>query len=30
MAYRVKQNRYDMDMFMIDRQSAKFWNYKWK
>ena len=30
MAYRVKQNRYDMDMFMIDRQSAKYWNYKWK
>lgn len=30
MAYRVKQNRYDMDMFMIDRKSAKFWNYKWK
>lgn len=30
MAYRVKQNRYDMDMFMIDRKSAKYWNYKWK
>ena len=30
MAYRVKQNRYDMDMFMIDRKSAKYWNYTWK
>ncbi len=30
MAYRVKQNRFDMDMFMLTIQEGKFWNYKYK
>lgn len=27
MAYRVKQNRYDMDMFMLTLKEGKYWNY---